>query len=246
MTMGEKEDLHFSPLYEHVKQAILGRIIAGEWAPGALLPSEQALAVEYGVSQGTLRKALNSLTEEKRLVRHQGKGTAVAMLSEQDEHFSFMHLNDRSGRRVISFQCHNFSLRADLPDEKERESLALGPKDEIIRLDRVRIFDNKPAINERVTVVAGCFPGLRSLPCDSIPSRLYAFYQSHFGITIARALETIEAVEATAEDSERLAIKIGEPLLQVARVSFDLRGKPLEFRLSHITTRDYVYANESR
>ncbi len=225
--------------------SILDRIIAGEWPPGGFLPSEQALAREYGVSQGTLRKALNTLTEEKRLVRHQGKGTAVAMLSEHDEHFSFMHLNDRLGRRVVSFECHNFGMECAEADGEEIKTLHLQKGDKVIRLERVRLFDGKPAINERVVVVAGLIPGLEELPCESLPSRLYAFYQSHFGVTIARALETIEAVPATDEDSRRLGTAKDEPLLQVARVSFDLRGNPIEYRLSHITTRDYVYVNES-
>lgn len=80
--MTPSSKLTFAPLYEQVKKAILNRIIAGEWGPGSFLPSEIALAKEYGVSQGTLRKALNALTREKRLVRYQGKGTAVAVLDE--------------------------------------------------------------------------------------------------------------------------------------------------------------------
>ena len=86
--------LTFAPLYEQVKKAILDRIIAGEWGPGSFLPSEIALAKEYGVSQGTLRKALNALTREKRLVRYQGKGTAVAVLDEDSALFplSLIHI----------------------------------------------------------------------------------------------------------------------------------------------------------
>ena len=51
----------FNPLYQQVKESLLRRIAAGEWAPGSFLPSEPVLAEEYGVSHGTLRKALNDL-----------------------------------------------------------------------------------------------------------------------------------------------------------------------------------------
>ena len=57
------------PLYAQIKSSILSRIVAKEWGPGSFLPSETALAAEYGVSQGTLRKALNELALEKKLVR---------------------------------------------------------------------------------------------------------------------------------------------------------------------------------
>ena len=98
--MTPSSKLTFAPLYEQVKKAILNRIIAGEWGPGSFLPSEIALAKEYGVSQGTLRKALNALTREKRLVRYQGKGTAVAVLDEDSSLFPFFLLSDRNGKRV--------------------------------------------------------------------------------------------------------------------------------------------------
>ena len=90
----------FTPLYAQIKDSILSRIVAGEWSPGSFLPSEMALAEEYGVSQGTLRKALNELTLEKRLVRYQGKGTAVAVLDADSSLFPFFMLYDAAGRRV--------------------------------------------------------------------------------------------------------------------------------------------------
>jgi GntR family transcriptional regulator len=34
---------------------------AGEWAPGEAIPSEIDLASRFGVSQGTVRKAVQSL-----------------------------------------------------------------------------------------------------------------------------------------------------------------------------------------
>ena len=100
--MTPSSKLTFAPLYEQVKKAILNRIIAGEWGPGSFLPSEIALAKEYGVSQGTLRKALNALTREKRLVRYQGKGTAVAVLDEDSSLFPFFLLSDRNGKPAFT------------------------------------------------------------------------------------------------------------------------------------------------
>lgn len=69
----------------------------GTWE---FLPSETALAAEYGVSQGTLRKALNELALEKKLVRFQGKGTAVAVLDSDGALFPFFRLYDDDGKRV--------------------------------------------------------------------------------------------------------------------------------------------------
>ena len=69
---------NFQPLYKQVYDTLIVRLADGFWKPGAALPSEFALADQLGVSQGTVRKALNQLVAENILVRRQGKGTYVS------------------------------------------------------------------------------------------------------------------------------------------------------------------------
>ena len=52
-----------SRAYEQLAGRIRGRILAGEIAPGARLPSELALAREAAVSRSTVREALRVLEE---------------------------------------------------------------------------------------------------------------------------------------------------------------------------------------
>ena len=47
-------------LYLQVRDALAERIAKGAWRPGALIPNEGELAREFGVSPGTMRKALIS------------------------------------------------------------------------------------------------------------------------------------------------------------------------------------------
>jgi Bacterial regulatory proteins, gntR family/TIR domain len=68
----------FSPLYEQVKVLILRQIEEGEFAPGEAIPIEQELAARFKVSQGTIRKAVDTLCEDGFLVRRQGIGTFVS------------------------------------------------------------------------------------------------------------------------------------------------------------------------
>ena len=155
--MTPSSKLTFAPLYEQVKKAILNRIIAGEWGPGSSLPSEIALAKEYGVSQGTLRKAPNALTREKRLVRYQGKGTAVAVLDEDSSLFPFFLLSDRNGKRVYPLS-QIYGVRLATPSDAERAALELAPDAKVIHIDRVRMLNDFPVINERVALPTARFP----------------------------------------------------------------------------------------
>ena len=52
--------LNSHPLYKEVKNRITRSLIAGEWKPGAAIPSEGRLAAHFGVSVGTIRKAIDA------------------------------------------------------------------------------------------------------------------------------------------------------------------------------------------
>ncbi|NML76630.1 histidine utilization repressor [Rhizobium sp. S-51] len=67
-----------SPLYEKVKDFVLGNIGSGKWARNSRLPSENELVSTLGVSRMTVHRALRELTSEGHLRRIQGVGTFVA------------------------------------------------------------------------------------------------------------------------------------------------------------------------
>ena len=65
------------PLHEQVRERILSRIEAGAWREGAPIPPEVQLSREFGVSVGTVRKALDQLARDRILIRERGRGTFV-------------------------------------------------------------------------------------------------------------------------------------------------------------------------
>lgn len=67
-----------SPLYEKVKDFVLGNIGSGKWVQNSRLPSENELVASLGVSRMTVHRALRELTSEGHLRRVQGVGTFVA------------------------------------------------------------------------------------------------------------------------------------------------------------------------
>ena len=66
--------------WEDVKAEVLRRIRARDWAPGAVIPGEEALAVEFGVARATVNRALRDLAEAGLLERRRKAGTRVALL----------------------------------------------------------------------------------------------------------------------------------------------------------------------
>ena len=67
-----------TPIYQAIKDHLLAGVHAGQWQEGAAIPSEQALATQFGVSRMTVNRAVRELTAEQVLFRIQGSGTYVA------------------------------------------------------------------------------------------------------------------------------------------------------------------------
>lgn len=65
------------PPYLQIADHLRTDVRSRKLAPGAQLPTMQALANEYGVSLGTAKSALNVLREEGIVVTRQGKGSFV-------------------------------------------------------------------------------------------------------------------------------------------------------------------------
>ena len=65
------------PKYEIIHQTLLKQIESGTLPPDTLLPGEDALAAEYGVSLITVRRAMSELAHDGAIRRVRGKGSIV-------------------------------------------------------------------------------------------------------------------------------------------------------------------------
>ena len=64
-------------VYMQVADAIAARIASGKIPAGARLPGEPDLAEEYGVAEGTARRAVKELRERGLVVTLPSKGTFI-------------------------------------------------------------------------------------------------------------------------------------------------------------------------
>ncbi|MHC1710834.1 MAG: GntR family transcriptional regulator [Solidesulfovibrio sp.] len=233
----------FRPLYLQAKEALLERIAAGDWPPGTFLPSETALAKEYGVSQGTISKALGELTREGRVQRFQGKGTAIPTFDSDLHFYRFFQWTNMEGKPNLP-SSQVLSVRKEKAGRDVAKHLQLQPGEDVLKIERVRVLDGQAAINERIYLPCSLFADIGKFGLGTLPNTLYDFFQKRFGITIARAIEVLNAVAANATDAKRLDVPEGSPLLAIRRLALDLQGKPVELRFSRCVTARQVYVNE--
>ncbi len=218
------------PLYKRAEAAMLARIADGTWPPGHRLPPETALAEAFGVSQGTLRKAMAALEARGLLARAPGRGTTVARITDEAALYAFFPLRDAAGRRIIPEPMRE---RVSQGPAGPEEAAALG-EGRVWRIERLRAHGGRAFALERMAVPAARFPDLGARA--PLPNSLYPFYEAAYGVTVARAEDDLAAVAAGPAEAAALGLALGAPLLRARRVAHDLAERAVELRHSLFLT----------
>ena len=233
----------FSPLYRQIKRLILQSLQSGEWRPGDLIPSEMELAARFGVSQGTVRKAIDELAAENLVVRRQGRGTFVATHREARSQFRFLRLKPDVGEAHYPDNVIIEARRVRAPADIARP-LDLKTGDSVIFLKRMQSFDGKPTILEELWLPGAIFKGLTPERMLAYKGPMYALLETEFGMQMLRATESIKAVAADKEAAAMLKVALHTPLLSVQRVSYTYDDKAVEVRRSFYVTSAHHYHND--
>jgi len=234
----------FSPLYRQIRDRLVHSLQAGEWRPGEAIPSEIDLAARYGVSQGTVRKAIDALSAENLLVRRQGRGTFVASHQETRAQIRFLRLRPDDGgepRQPSSRFLECRRLRAPLEIAR---ALEMKAGDTAVTIRRLLEFDTVPIVLEEIWLPGQIFRGLTAERLTAYSGPLYALLETEFGTRMIRASERLRAVAAGETEARALGVAVGEPLLLVDRVSSTYGDKPVEVRRGWYRTDRHHYFNE--
>ena len=233
----------FQPLYVQTKALLEHALEAGEWPPGTAIPAEVALAARFGVSQGTVRKAIGALAAANLLVRRQGKGTFVATHTEEPaSNFRFLRIRRNDGRPEYP-GSRLIDLRRGKAGAEVARALAIKQGDGIYILRRILDYASRPVVLDEITLPAALFNGLTRARFSGYPGSMYGFFETEFGVRMLRAEERLYAVAADRAAAELLDVVAGSPLLAVDRISFTYGDRPVEVRRGLCTTRHEHYWN---
>ena len=233
----------YRPLYDQIKVLLTQSLIGGEWRPGDVIPSEIELAGRFKVSQGTVRKAIDSLASENILIRRQGKGTYVATHDEDVIKLRFLRLTAVTGQKEV-LQNEFLSCIRTKADSYIAKILDVKAGAATIEVKRLLTFSGRPLIYDHLIVPAAPFKGLNSASVMESNGSMYSMYESKFGVRMVRAEERLKAVAADKEVAAALGLKQGFPLLSIERISYTYGDKPMEWRLGLCITDDHHYMNE--
>ena len=231
------------PLYKQVKDRITRSLIAGEWKPGAAIPSEAELSAHFKVSIGTIRRAIDELVAEKIVVRQQGRGTFVTIHTEDRQFYYFFHIVAKDGGKepptheLLSLQ----SVKADV-DTARQLGIAQGAA--VHRIHNVLKLAGDPVVFDELKVAAARFPDLDAQTFGRRDGTIYGLYQSRYGINVVRISERLSAAAAPARVAKVLGVGKDSALLLIKRVAYTYHDEPVEMRSSWVNTRRHEYLSD--
>ncbi|UXH80197.1 GntR family transcriptional regulator [Roseateles amylovorans] len=233
----------FSPLYRQIKGLILQGLQTGEWKAGEGIPSEVELAARFGVSQGTVRKAIDELAADNLLVRRQGKGTFVATHAEQQQQYRFLRLTPDAGAPA-SLGRQLLHCRRQRAPAWIAKLMHLRAGDPMIEIRRLLHSGGQPVVLDDIWLPGSLFKGLTTERLQEHRGPFYGLLETEFGVHMVRAQEKIRAVAAEEESAAPLQVTPGSPLLSVERLSFTYGDKPVELRRGLYNTTHHFYRND--
>lgn len=185
--------------------ADLEHLIVTEHYPArSLLPSENQLMNQYGVSRETVRKALNLLITGGFIQKKQGKGSIV--LDVQRFHLPVTGVTSYKELQAAQhFQSETTVVeiyRSQVP-EWLAEKTDWQKADSIWVLTRQRKVRGEAIILDRDYLIRSIIP---ELPVHEAENSIYRYFEEDLDLKIGFAQKEITVEEATSEDREWLDI----------------------------------------
>jgi GntR family transcriptional regulator len=218
-------------LFLQVYDSLAQRIASGVWMPGPPIPNETDLAREFGVSVGTMRKALDLLEERRLIERRQGRGTFVLDHATDELTFRYVNVFDANDERIVSTQTTVLSQGIGEATQAECDQLDTVKGEKILRTRRVRDHHRRPISYEEASIAVGRLSGFKRQPRSPSDYLIVPFAQQH-GIRLGRATEKITHLPASSEIARLLQLKRGTELLKLDRVVYSIGGEAIEWRIA--------------
>lgn len=215
------------PLYAQLEDILRIAITNEEWLPSQLIPSENELSKQYGISRMTVRSVITTLVKEGLLYRVQGKGTFVATPKISAKSPAYIGIREQLEDQGYTIDTQVVDFKIINADRKISEMLNLTPSSKVVFIKRVRQANGEP-----VSIHLSYIPETlcQNLTLERIKDeQLCNVLKDDYNLAIGSVHETLESILATDEEAKLLGIQKGYPLLLLDEISKTNTGITFEY-----------------
>lgn len=238
-------DRRIQPSYKAVHEVILHDITTHR-TEGDILPSENKLAAQFSVSRNTIRRALELLLREGRIVRIPGRGTFVAHRARPFELSGIEGMNRAMADQGAPSGAFNRVDKIEyVPAPKSvAERLDIPVGEPVIYLVRLRLLEKGPMSLDETYIVADVGAKLRGVDLEY--QDLFTVLGQRFSYLVEEVNLKISAKAADADTAAALQISVNDPVLYLDRTGWSRGRKILCENISFRADRFVFSANAKR
>jgi len=214
-------------LWQKIVNDLEEKITSGALAPGARLPTENALASLYDVNRHTVRRAIRELVLQDMVEVTQGRGSFVCQKRISMDYSKDIYAP--SGLQITLAKKghgHEKAVRVEPATANMAQALQIAVSDSVAVLDFVvKSSDAKPLALTTRTLPLGRLQGVLQAfeQTDDLPKALESV-----GVRqITRKWVRIRSRTASAEERSVLGISLHTPVLMVGCLFVNGNGKPV-------------------
>lgn len=219
-------------LHRQLFLVLRDQIMGGQFAPGALLPKEEALCERFGVSRITVRRALADLAAAQLVERKHGRGTFVGNDLPLARKVPSLSLID--GLRKVAAETEVTVLEVALqePPAEVATLLQLEPGENAIHALRLRSVASQPLMLTDAWVPARFKDqiSVKKLQTHALYEILMAG-----GIEFGRVVQEFTAIAADPARAHLLKTEVSTPLLRISRLMHDVDEQPVQYLAAYLS-----------
>lgn len=216
------------PLWQRISGDLERKIDAGDFSAG--FPGELELSERYGVSRGTVRKALQPLRDRGVISSERGRPPRVIDTVGASSYGPIYSLHETI--RGLSMDQTNVVLQQRTTRHARVAAKLDLPEDaELFHLARIRLADDRPFAADRLWLPLDTARPM--LDSDFTDTAVYQQLRDMCGVTLTGGYEELRPVVADASLAEALGCAPGDAVFKNQRLSAAPTG-PVEFRETYI------------
>lgn len=230
------------PMYEQVAHILAEEIAANKYERSCSIGTHAQLAVRFGVSIITIRKAISLLVQQGLVDVTQGKGTFVkstrmsdnlTRLTGVDNIISDSNMTGET--RVITFEM------IDTPETFDTElKHSLGRRS--LRLERLHIVESTPAAYAEIWLPMKYGEMITKLEVET--NTIYQLYETKWHMSLGKGRQIIRADAASEKVAEALGVPQGSPVLSITRRAYTDSGQLVEYMQLYYEYTQYSFSVE--
>lgn len=233
------------PYYEQVYDYLDNLIVNGSLRAGDRLPSEKELENIFNLSKITIRRAIQELAYENKVVKVSGKGTFVQK-PKLEPLTALTSFSENMLAQGYQPSYTNSKVSLVDPHPKVANSLGIAKNEKVLEIYRLMMADDLPMTIQHAYLPLYIYKkNSKIFTPETINSiSLYKILEIELGIELYRAEERVDAAKASQLEADNLQLKKDDLVLIIERVTFSRQEKPVEYVKMIYAANRYRYKVE--